>query len=309
MHRLQTFAHLLLTLAITTALVAAPVSARPQDETERGTGDFGFIRLRPLPTKAKPSRKRATYKPAAKPSTPRTEPPDSAAETLVGVTLWRLRPSQKADAETARILVHEDDSSSCADAEWTPERVDVDTALAEGQHVRFAIETPRDGYLYIVDREVYADGTTSPPVLVFPTTRTRGGDNRVTAGAVVEIPALSDNPVYLTLKKSRPDHVAESLTVIVAPAPIEGLTIGRSPLLLTAAQMESWQTRWGGPVERVDLANGLGTPYTKVEETAGANPSARLTQEDPVPQTIYRIAGHAGAPALVTFELKVASSQ
>ena len=52
-------------------------------------------------------------------------------------------------------------------------------------------------YLYVIDREQYADGTQGEPYLIFPTTRTRGGDNSVKAGRVMEIPSQDDNPPYL----------------------------------------------------------------------------------------------------------------
>ena len=300
-----------------TRLVAAPLlailaafaapSGRAQGPDERGgAGDFGFLKLRPAPAKpaAKPPAKPAYRKaPAAaqptqpaQPAAPKT-PLDS--ETLVGVTLWRLRPAAKTDV--ARILTHEEATDT--DVEWTPERIDVGAPLGEGHRVRLALETPRDGFLYVVDREVYADGTTSAPVLIFPTTRTRGGDNRVFAGTVVEIPALSDNPVYFTLKRSRPDQVAESISVIVAPRPIEGLTIGRSAQVLTPETFATWERQWGGPVERIDLVGGLGKAYTEAEKAAGAGAGALLTQTDALPQTIYRVAGRSGNPALLTFAL------
>lgn len=294
-------------LALLVALPAA--SGRAQGPDERGgAGDFGFLKLRPTPAKpaAKPAKK-PTYRKApvaaqpaqpAQPAAPKT-PLDS--DTLVGVTLWRLRPAAKTDV--ARILTHEEATDT--DVEWTPERIDVGTPLGAGHRVRLALETPRDGFLYVVDREVYADGTTSAPVLIFPTTRTRGGDNRVFAGTVVEIPALSDNPVYFTLKRSRPDQVAESISVIIAPRPIEGLTIGRNAQNLTAETFASWEKQWGGPVERIDLDGGLGTVYTEAEKAAGAGAGAVLTQTDAVPQTIYRVAGRSGSPALLTFALKL----
>jgi hypothetical protein len=92
-----------------------------------------------------------------------------------------------------------------------------------------SIEAARTGYLYVVDQEIYADGSKSEPSLIFPTTRTRSGDNSVKAGRVIEIPAQDDAPPYFTLKRTRADHVGENVIVLVTPTPIESLTITDKP--------------------------------------------------------------------------------
>jgi hypothetical protein len=88
-----------------------------------------------------------------------------------------------------------------------------------------SIEAARTGYLYVVDQELYADGSKGEPYLIFPTTRTRGGDNSVKVGRVIEIPAQEDAPFYFTLKRTRTDHVGEVVSVLVSPTPIQELTI------------------------------------------------------------------------------------
>ena len=88
-----------------------------------------------------------------------------------------------------------------------------------------SIEAARTGYLYVVDQEQYADGSKGDPYLIFPTTRTRGGDYSAKAGRVIEIPAQDDTPPYFTLKRTRVDHVGENVIVLVTPTPLEGLTI------------------------------------------------------------------------------------
>src|SRR3979411_2151924 len=55
---------------------------------------------------------------------------------LIGVTVWRLRPSKPEDAREVRSLINEDPG----DEEWTPERIAADTPLAEGQKVRISVE-------------------------------------------------------------------------------------------------------------------------------------------------------------------------
>src|SRR5205809_1005605 len=58
-----------------------------------------------------------------------------AGDTVVGVTVWRLRPPRVSDTG-ARLLKH----SPSGDAEWTPVRVSSNTLLAENSLVRLSIE-------------------------------------------------------------------------------------------------------------------------------------------------------------------------
>lgn len=224
----------------------------------------------------------------------------------IGITVWRLRRASarsQGDSQGARILAH--DAAGEDDVEYTPERIEAETPVAEGERVRISIETPRTGYLYVIDREQYADGSFGDPYLIFPTTRTRGGDNRVAAGQVVELPAQTDTPPYFTLRRSRPEQTSESLTVIVTTEPLPDIRIGRSPLKLTAAQVEGWIKAWSAPFERLELNDGAGQAYTAAEQAAGVNTSRQLTQDEPLPQTIYRIAALPGKPLLITLPLRI----
>ena len=131
----------------------------------------------------------------------RRSPLGPCVNEQLGITVWRLRPSKQEDGG-ARILVMENSQSS----HWTPERIEVDTSLAVGDRVRISVESPRAGYLYVVDREQYADGTFGDPYLIFPTKRTRGGDNRVRPGKLIDIPAQEDNPSTLRCCRVRPQR-------------------------------------------------------------------------------------------------------
>jgi hypothetical protein len=306
--------------AVIAFFVAGAIAAGPaaQDDDTRNLWDTGFAQKRPKAKASGQSRKPARYRratpplaeqaktpaanPAATPATPQPIAP-LAEDAIVGVTVWRLRPSARVDGTGARILIHE--PAKDEDAEWTPERVEADTPIAENQRVRLSIEAPRAGFLYVVDREQYADGTFGKPYLIFPTTRTRGGNNAVSAGSVVEIPAQSDNPIFFTLKRSRPDHVAEVITVLVTPQPLPEVKIGRGALELPETQVAQWEAQWGARAERLELAGGAGTAYTEAEKMAGADPSHQLTQGDPLPQTIYRVVTRPGDPVLITVPLRI----
>jgi hypothetical protein len=288
-------------LAVLLGVTALAPRVPAQEDTTRNLWDTGFLQERPKKAAPKRQKRPPRYRRA-----PGTTAPAQPSQTgvIVGVTVWRLRPSIAADAPPARFLVHEESDDAGATS-WTPERVDVGTPLEEGQRVRLSVEAPRSGYLYVLDREQYADGSLSKPYLIFPTTRTRGGNNAVTAGAVVEIPAQSDNPIYFTLKRSRPDHAAEVVTIIVAPEPLDDVTIGDKPAALSTEQVAKWEAQWAAAVERVEMEGGAGTTYTEEEKQAGSDPNRPLTQDDPLPQTIYRVQAKPGDPILVSVPLPI----
>jgi hypothetical protein len=193
--------------------------------------------------------------------------------------------------------------------EWTPERISADTPMRQNDRIRLSFEAPQNGYLYIIDREQYADGSFGQPELIFPTTRARGGDNRVAAGHIIELPGQDDRPNFFTMKPRRSDVRSESLTVIVTAQPLEGITIGEKPLVLTAEQLAQWEQTWGARVERFEMADGTGKTWTQAEKEAGASATRQLTQEDPPPQTIYRVeVKKPGSPVLVNVGLRYARS-
>jgi Domain of unknown function (DUF4384) len=221
-------------------------------------------------------------------------------DRVVGVTVWQLREPARTDTGE-RLLAHQAGEAE----EWIPSRVAADKRLVEGDRVRLSIEAARGGYLYVIDREHFSDGTSGDPYLIFPTTATRGGDNRVAAGRVVEIPAQDDAPPYFRLRRSRPDQTAEVLNIVVSWKPLDGLTIGDKPVRVPAAQLAAWERSWGGPLGRLEMPAGVGRTWTKVEKDAGSDRQRSLTQDEPRPQTIfYRANSKADEPVMVKLTLR-----
>jgi len=237
-----------------------------------------------------------------KPSETPIRPPRSSEVkgTLVGVTLWRLRPSKPADMAGTRALIQEEATNE----RWVPERIASDTTLVEGNRVRLSVEAGRTGYLYVIDRDEYVDGAKGDPYLIFPTQRTRGGDNRIAPGLVVEIPASDDNPPYFKLQRSRPDQAAEALTIVVTAKPISGLEIGRQRLKLTESQLEVWERTWRTKSSHLEAPAQEGKAYTLAEKEAGSGRKL-LTQKDPAPQTMYEVDAALGQAAAVELKLKI----
>ena len=218
----------------------------------------------------------------------------------MGITIWLLRASLPEDDKDIRI------SDLDGGGELTPERVEAETPLLEGQKVRVSIETARSGYLYVIDREQYADGTFGTPLLIFPTLRTHGGNNEVVAGRLIEIPAWDDRPRYFSMRTSRPDQTAEVLTILVTPDPLPGLRIRRDPLRLTQDEVSAWEKRWGSKVQRLEARGQTGKKsYTKAEKAAATDRTRLLTHDEPLPQTMYRLETKPGEPMLLNIPLKI----
>ena len=269
--------------------------ARPAEDLTAGVGGS---RLGPNKTSVKPPVYRRTGQ--TRLAGGRKSAPASSEE--IGVTVWRLRPSQSGDTG-GRVLVLD----GLKQSEWTPERIEADTPLNIGDRVRLTIESPRPGFLYIIDREQYADGSFGEPMLIFPTLRTRGGDNRVAPGKLIDIPAQEDQYSYFTAQPTgnRRDQIAEVLTIILVSQPLP-VQISEQPLKITNTQVASWEKIWGGAAERLELVDGAGRTWTNEEKLAGAANSRQLTQAGPPPQTVYRVARKAGGPLLVTVPLRYA---
>jgi len=256
--------------------------------------------------KARPAAKSAA--PAAPryqavgPSATHTLRQATAGARQVGVTIWKLRTAAAGESG-ARILVQQDTNS----VEFIPERVASRSALKAGDRVRLSVESPDAGYLYVIDRERYSSGERGDPYLIFPTTRTRDGDNHISGGKLIDIPAQDDRPSFFTLQQSRPDQTEEELTILLMAQPIDGLAIGPKALKLSNDQVAKWEKQWGAvQVERFELTGGEGKRWTAAEQQAGANGTRLLTQEDPPPQTIYRAAIKPGDPVMLKVRLRYA---
>jgi hypothetical protein len=278
----------LLYSTIVLACAAASLTARAgQDTDERRLWDSEFLQKRPPARTPAPARKAPTYRRAT--PKPAAAAEDTAPGEMLGVTIWKLRRPTASDNADARLLLLEE--AGTATDEWTPERVESQAAFASGDRVRLSIESPRDGYLYVFDREQYADGSTSDPYLIFPTQRVRGGDNTVGAGKVVELP---DKRAFV-LKPMRSDYRGELLPEV---------PVGPTLQKFEAAVVERWERDWGTAAERFEMAGGAGKTYTKEEKQAAAGEV--LTQADELPQTLFRVAARRGSPLLVAVPLKIA---
>ena len=259
----------ILILALLVLLVLSISAQRPEDMT-RKLWDTAFSSSS---TKKSTNRRRA-YRNA----TPNVPVNNVAPETVVGMTLWRLRPPRRTDSGE-RLIVHDENVAT----EWVPERISATTRLGQGDRIRISVEAVRAGFVYIIDREQYADGSLGEPYLIFPTNRTGGGDNEVAIGRLLDIPAQDDSPPFFVMRKSRADHVADVMSVIVTPTRLEDIKITDKALKLTDEQVASWEKSWGSSVGRMEMAMA-GQSWTKEEKDARTR---ALTASAPPPQLLF----------------------
>jgi len=306
---------ILLFIAAADFCLIAASTVRAQDEdAPRRLWDAAFLKKRAETKTAAPARKTTAYrratpkKPAAPNQASQSSPPNNAAAQnlsveqaegeMIGLTIWRLRPSRPADNGEARLLLEEGASK---EVEWTPERVEADTIFAPGERVRLGIESPRNGYLYVIDREQYTDGAFSDPYLIFPSLLNRDGANSVAAGKLIELPERS----AFRLKPLRPDYAGEILTILVTPEPLKDVKPGSGPLKLNSEMVAQWESQWASEIERFELVGGAGKPYTKAEKEAGQDGARALNQDDAMPQTLYHVNVKSGSPLLVKVPLRI----
>jgi hypothetical protein len=280
---------LLSALSVVFVCQLAAITGAAQDEETKGIKAEEFITNRPT----KPAGPRRTTLVVKKPTYKTSEvtaaavPPPGKVFAQVGVTLWRFRPSTSGDK--TKELVEEEGES--APSQWSLERMEEGTLLAPGQKVRLSIESlSRDGYLYVINREEYADGSFGDARLIFPTKRTLAGANRVKAGKMVYIPGP---PRYFRIKPSLSSkgHVAEVLTVLVSSTPLlDPGQLSNTAITLPKETVEGWEKQWATQATKFEMEGGVGRVMTEKEQSAASADAAALSQDDPVPQTIYRLA-------------------
>lgn len=284
-------------VAMLVGIQAISLADPPQDTPRKiVSDDFTKNRQEP-PSKARPPRR--TYRLASQATTNARPATTGAVVSQLGITIWRLRPVGDNDTG-ARMLVREKGKSSA----WVPERVEADTTFREGDHVRLSIESPRTGYLYVVDRDLFADGSTGGAMLIYPWSDMRGGDNQVSPGRLIDIPAQEDDPSYFTARPTSPNQGGEILTIIVTTSPLN-LPISDKPYQISNVEMAKWEKMWGGQSERFEMEGGAGGAWTRQEQLAAARKGTRqLTREDPAPQTIYRVSAADNKALLVNIRLR-----
>ncbi|MDQ3130220.1 MAG: DUF4384 domain-containing protein [Acidobacteriota bacterium] len=218
----------------------------------------------------------------------------------LGVTFWRLRPAAPDDEGAPLFPVLLGDKTE----NWTAGRVASTTQFQKGDRVRFTVESSRSGFLYIANREFYADGTTGEANIIFPTLRTRGGSNKVSAGSLIDIPSATEQVPYFTIKPRRADYAGEELIVLILPNELPNFEKELRAQPLKREILEKWFADWETLIDIYDAADGADTAYTEAEAQAANTTSRDLTQEEPLPQTIYRVSLKQNAPLFAAIRMQ-----
>ena len=259
----------------------------------------------------KATAKKRVYRKRSKlrPSTPKPRvAPAKLEEAMLGLTVWKMRPASEDDE--VKELIEERSGCKIAQPEYTWARNESETPLEVCDRIRLSIESlSLDGYLYVVNRELYDDGTYSSPKLVYPTLRSARRNVPISAGNSIFIPE-SGNRFLITPKQFEKKQAAEVLTVIISPKPlIEQSMLKKDAIDLPRAQFANWLNQWEVETVVLEQEDGAGEAITQAEQTAGEaakglTEESSLTRDDPAPQSIYRALIKRGDPFLVNVFLK-----
>jgi hypothetical protein len=220
----------------------------------------------------------------------------------IGITVWHLRPAMKSEPG-ARILLW-----GAERAEHVAQRASTETPLPRGGKVRLSIESARTGYLYVINRGLYADGSAGPARLMFPVRKMRDNDNKVRPGRLVEIPGQQDEPNFLDATPARRDQVGELLIVLVTAGPLD-LPLSNFGANIPAAELATWEKKWGGGAQKLEMVGGVGQQWTTVEKEAATDSGRRLREDEPPPQTVFRLPAGKDDGLLVSVTLRYQRSK
>lgn len=269
-------------------------------DAPRQIWDGGFLQKRP--SAARSSRPRV-QPPIEYKTTAPAEEQKRATQPVIGMTLWKLRVAEAHDDNTPRLLL-QDSSSDVPPRQFVPERIDLSQPLHDGERVRVSIESPRAGFLYVIDRERYSDGSVGDPVLIFPARNFSFGVNDVEPGRVVEIPPQDSRIPALKVNRSSERHVGEELLIVVTKDRIPDLTIEDRETKLAPELVSRWEKDWGVTPMRLDLSSTTHSAWTSLERDAGER-RYLLTQDDPMPATIFSVSPAEDKPLLLHIPLRV----
>ncbi len=227
-------------------------------------------------------------------------PLDSSEQ--VGLTIWRLRKCGAGGGTRCFLELHNQQGGS---AMYEALRVSSADDFREGDGIQLAVESRAKGFVYVLHQEVYADGRTGEPKLLFPQ---REGVNAVGPGHPLLVPAQGEDGAVKVLKmRNELDRplAAERLRVIIVPRPLEGLFVQERPRYISDADVKGWESLWSGRLELFDLS-GAGNERMSLNEwhaMRGGGRARDLTTEDLSPQKLYVVERKRGDGVLLTLDL------
>lgn len=236
---------------------------------------------------------------------PEGPPPRNYEYVRLGMTIWRLSPTQ-CPIPDCPLPKASDSSKGLVD---TATRINDNVPLNNGERVRLGLESlAQSGYVYIVDREQFDDGSMGEAFLIFPTRKIDDGENRMHPGQQIHLPRAG-GCFCVKSRNSQKLLVADVLTVILSRTPLlRAEEIGTDAIPVPISLISF--------VERADkertfrglLSGGSGLAQTTQEQSAGAkglfDTASVLTQNDLPPQTLYQSLVPIGKVAIFNFSLR-----
>lgn len=242
-----------------------------------------------------------------------TQPkPEKISE--LGLNIWKLRPSTARDGGFKLPVLNNNVRQM-----WTAERVSGEIPFKKGDRIRIAVESSVSGYLYVVNSEVFSDGSFSEPFLIFPAGK--DDDNSIQPGMLVDIPDQAEDLPYFIINPKSENYAGELLTVIISPKPLTNLKTDDEGKLFNLDELIEMELDAENEIfSRTDKQDFI---YTDAEASATCGAKMRqltrekskekpcgaktrqLTREEPLPQTIYRIKTTAGQPVVAIINLPV----
>jgi hypothetical protein len=233
-------------------------------------------------------------------------PPRNYEYVRMGMTIWRLSPTQCPIPDCPLPKKIADSSKGLVD---TATRIDDNARLNNGERVRLGLESlAQSGYVYIIDREQFDDGSMGEGVLILPTKKIESGKNWAQPGQQIHLPR-ADGCFCVKARNSQRVLVADVLTVILSRTPLlrpEEIGTDAIPvpvgLISLLARADKQRTFRGF------LNGGNGLAQTAQEQSAGAkglfDTAPVLTQNDLPPQTLYQSLVPIGEVAVFNFSLQ-----
>lgn len=237
---------------------------------------------------------------------PEGPPPRNYEYVRMGVTIWRLSPSECPIADCPAPRTLPDSSKGLVD---TATRVDDNLPLQNGERVRLGLESlGQSGYIYIIDREQFADGSLGEAFLIFPTQKIAGGKNWAQPGQQIHLPR-ANGCFCVKSRNSQKILVADVLTVLVSPTPLlRPDQIGADAIAVPSSLISFLARADTEKTFRGLLNGGSGLAQTAQEQNAGAkglfDTAPVLTQSDLPPQTFYQSLVRTGEVAAFNFSLR-----
>lgn len=236
-------------------------------------------------------------------SFPEGPPPSGREYVRIGVTIWRLSPGQ---CPIQNCPLPAGNGKGLVD---TATRIEDNSPLSTGERVRLGLESlSHGGFVYIIDREQFADGTLGDAYLLFPTRNINDGKHWAQPGLQIQLPR-ADGCFCVKSRNPQKLLVADNLIVIVSPTQLLGLSETGEKEIPVPAKLASYvRLAEQARTYRGSLQGGGGLAQTPQEVRAGAkglfDTQPVLTQSDLPPQNFYQSVIPLGASAVFTFSLR-----